>query len=291
MDKILLASSVVFIMSAILIMIYFTFSSKIFKGLHKVDDRKTLIDYGSLISNLAGPLFAIGGSLIIYSTIIRDNKEENLKHFESIYFKLVDYHRENNENIMILKSPLDGRELKGKNAFLNFDYQIRMAIKVCDSLKINFNEKQAFNTAFIIFYIGTDNITEKKILRIKLGRYFDSVKINSLVNLCNNIKHHKSHKSFFRGNKAILSTYFLMFFDALEYLENQNDLTYEEKLFYAKLLLSNNTIYQSELLYIYSQSDLAGAGHNYLAKKYIHFTDTERINLNGMLKTQLKLKF
>jgi hypothetical protein len=272
LSDILLVISVIFIISAIIVIVYFAFYSSRFQGLlHKKGDRNILNDYSSFVSNFAGPLFAIGGSLILYSTIIEQNRKDNINRFESVYFKLVDYHRENNLNIKTSSDPFKGRELEGKQLFTNMYNHLKATSKLIHGIYPNITDSNLANISYQVFYIGKSSEPQRKQLKQSLKKYHGQIQIDTLfavmdrfsdsIKTVNETRYH-----FFDGNKTKLSHYFTQYFNVVSYIFQQDFLTSEEKQFYLIMLQSQNGFYENIIINIYLMSDSATNEHKAMSE-------------------------
>jgi hypothetical protein len=288
MSDLLLIISVVFILSALFVIIYFAFYSSRFQGLLlKKSDRNILNDYSSFVSNFAGPLFALGGSLILYSTIMDQNKKDNLNRFESVYFKLVDYHRENNLNIKTSSDPFKGRELVGKQLFTNMYNQVKATTKLLHSNYPNVKDSNLANIAYQIFYIGKSSEAARMQLKKTLKKYKDEIVVDTLFNILDTYSDsvksvNETKYPFFDGNKTKLSHYFLQYFNVISYVLQQEFLTSEEKEFYLTLLQSQNGFYENIIINLYLMSDSAHKEHKSMSK-YVKLNQEENEYVNLLL--------
>lgn len=293
LSDMLLIISVIFIISAIIVIVYFAFYSSRFQGLlQRKGDRNILNDYSSFVANFAGPLFAIGGSLILYSTIIEQNRKDNINRFESVFFKLVDYHRENNLNIKTSSDPFKGRELEGKQMFTNMYNHMKATTKLVHSIYPNITDSSLANISYQIFYIGKSSEAQRVQLRKSLKKYENQIQIDSLyakldafsdsIRTVNETRYH-----FFDGNKTKLSHYFTQYFKVISYVLQQEFLTADEKAFYVEMLQSQNGFYENIIINMYLMSDSADKNHKSLSK-YAELNEEEKEYVNMMLFSKTK---
>jgi hypothetical protein len=283
LSEFLLISSVFFISSATIFIVHFYLFNKKFKSVYRSKDNKSLIDFSSFANNIVGPLFAIGGALIIYSTIINNDDDDKLEHFETIFFKLLEYHRSNNQEMYIRRSPLTGQEIKGKSAFTNFNNQIRQAITISRNLDSTLDKEYVFDLAFQIFYIGINNKSEKELLHPIIKKTIGEDKSLSLFEKCDSIPTYSDDVDYFDGNKTKLSAYFDQYFSALSYIERSNELLNRfNPSFYSHILNSQNGLYERILIYLYAQSSLATYEEKRLINKYLPLSHIDKIELESM---------
>jgi hypothetical protein len=287
----LLYSSVVFIASAILFILHFFIFNKKFKSVYRSKDNKSLIDFSSFVNNIVGPLFAIGGALIIYSTIVKNDEDDKLKHFESVFLKLVEYHRDNNNDMYIRKAPKSGSEIKGKSAFTSFNNQLRKAIRVVRSIDSTINKESVFDLAFQIFYIGTNDTSEKILLKSIIKNTIGEDRSDLLYENCKSIQTYSNKVDYFDGNKTRLSAYFNQYINALSYLDQGTETLHNlDTRFYSNLLNSQNGLYERVLIHLYSISSLATNEEKRLINEYIQFSRIDKVELESMFNTKIELK-
>lgn len=295
-SNILLYASVFFIVSAVLVIVYFGFISKRFKDMFNGSDSKTLNEFSQFVSSISGPLFAIGGSLIIYSTIIEQNQSNDMQdyrdeinHFETIYFKNIEYHRDNNK-IMKVISPYSKNALEGRTAFININQILRDVVKVIKKRPNTLKDEDIANIAFQFFFIGIDDPTEREILDPMFKKYSRRINIDTLLKDCDTITHHDSVSHFLSGNKSRFTSYFDQFTNTLKLLDRfatKVDMNQEDREFYANLLLQHNGHYEKSVMYFYLFSDSADDTVKKLAKKYIKPTKNDLIELSSMLQNKI----
>jgi hypothetical protein len=292
-SNILLYASVFFIISAVLVIVYFGFISKRFKDMFSGSDSKTLNEFSQFVSSISGPLFAIGGSLIIYSTIIEQNKSNDIQdyrdevnHFETIYFKNIEYHRDNNK-FMSVVSPYTWKIKEGRSAFVNINLVLRDVVQVIKKRPNTLNDEDIADIAFQLYFIGIDNPTARNILNPMFKKYSNKVNIDTLLMDCDTITHHDSISHFLFGQKSRMSSYFEQFTNTLKLLDRfatKVNMNQEDKEFYANLLLQHNGHYEKSVMYFYLFSDSADETIKRLAKKYIKPSKNDLIELSSMLQ-------
>jgi hypothetical protein len=218
------------------------------------------------VSNFAGPLFALGGSLILYSTIIEQNRKDNINRFESVYFKLVDYHRENNLTIKTSSDPFKGRELEGKQLFTNMYNHLKATSKLIHGIYPDITDSSLANISYQLFYIGKSSESQRKQLKRSLQKYKGQIQIDTLFTILDRFSDsikavNETKYPFFDGNKTKLSHYFIQYFNVVYYVMQQEFLTPDEKQLYLKMLQSQNGFYENIIINLYLMSDSATSEH------------------------------
>ena len=292
-NSLLYLSAICFIV-AILSSIYFGFFSKLFKN--SLSNVKSTLDFSQFIQNTLFPLFSIGGALIIYSTIIQQNVITNRNHFEKIYFKNIEYHRDNNKE-MSVKSPYNSKIREGRAAFINFNAQIRSIVKLLKKNYTKLNDDDVSNLAFQMFYIGINGNTSEVLLDQTLKRYknkmSDSLKdliikdfINNMIKMSDSLKH-DSTRHFINGYKSKFSSYYNQYFSTIELLHKYAEdevLSEYDVSYYANLLQQHDGHYERSLLFMYLKSDSFKDENKVWLKKYIRFTYSDTIEYKSIMR-------
>lgn len=253
----LILLSFIFVACGALMYLYFSIFSKIFfqKGIKITPERAS--SFGEFVNGLTGPIFALSGFLIIYATIMDQNRENSLQHFESKLFKLLEFNRENSLQISI-KSPLDCEEISGGAVWKRFYLQIRNSYQIIqsDTCLIRLAQNDKIHLAFATFYFGYSNTDS-----LRFHSVLDSFKL-SPINKSNYIEKLKIRKtcsgwlSYFVGYSNKLGFFINQFFSTLNYIDKQNIINKNQKNEYAKMLTVQNDIYCQLVMYYYLQSKI-----------------------------------
>jgi hypothetical protein len=290
LSEFLLISSVFFISSAILFIVHFVIFNKKFKSVYRSKDNKSLIDFSSFLNNIVGPLFAIGGALIIYSTIVEQNEKDNRHHFETVYFKNIEYHRDNNKGMSVV-SPYNGKIREGRSAFINFNALIRdIVTNIKKESQNKLDDEDISNLAFQMFYVGINDTTELVMLKNTFSRYKHKIDVKRLLERMNKISDSlkdTSVRHLINGNKAKLSSYYSQYFSTIELLHNyaeEASLTDYQIEYYSNLLLQHDGHYEKSLLFMYLMSDSFKDENKSFLRKYIRFNKSDTIEFNSIMR-------
>jgi len=269
LNNLLIIISLILVGLGFALYLYFSFVSKLFFRKKERTTPEIASTFGEFINGLTGPIFALGGFLIIYATIMDQNDINNIQHFESLFYKQMDYHRDNNINISI-KSPKTCEEIKGGAVWVSFYSQIKKAYQIIENdslLKKQPNNKK-IDLAFATFYFGISNIDT-----IRLYSHFDKLNLTneSKPNYFSNLKsieHCQAWKSYFPGYSNKLGAFIKQYFSFISYVDNQKTLTIEQKKEYTKLLHAQNDNYCEMVLYFYLESSLCEENEHKMILKY-----------------------
>jgi hypothetical protein len=266
MQDFLLYLSLFLILISSIIFIYFSFFSKRFFKNAESSIAENSSMFGEFINGVTGPLFALAGFLVIYSTILDSNKTNQIQNFESSFFTMLKFHRENNREISISKSPFNCEERLGFQVWVNFKSQIDKASKIIDTSMIfkDLNKEQRDDLAFEIFYFGTSDKSLKKVLSKKYKKIDEKL----FKKLFDSIPHCEDKKEFFQGNKARLNLCVSNYFSTLTFIDQVANLESKEKDKYITLLNSQNGSYESLIYYLFFKSDYCSEEFKRIYSKY-----------------------
>ena len=266
MQDFLLYFSLFLILVSSIIFIYFSFFSKRFFKNTESSKAENSSMFGEFINGVTGPLFALAGFLVIYSTILDSNKTNQIQNFESSFFTMLKFHRENNREISISKNPFSCEERIGFQVWVNFKSQYDKASKIIDTCIIfnKLNKDLKNDLAFDIFYFGTSDKSINKLIESKY-KLIDKKKFKQLFD---SIPHCEEKKEFFQGNKARLNLCLSNFFSTLLFIDHDINLDFEEKNKYVTILNSQNGSYEAMIYFYYYQSDHCSNEHKNVYSKY-----------------------
>lgn len=265
----LLFVSLFFVLCGFSLFLYFTLFSKLFFHEKQKTTPEGASFFGDFINGLTGPIFALGGVLIIFSTIIKQNSINNIQHFESLFYKQLDYHRDNCNNISIL-SPKSCNYITGGAVWVSYYAQIKKAYQIIhkDSLlKIEpYNKK--IDLAFATFFFGISNLDT-----VRLNSHFVNLNLpnESKTTYFSNLKsldHCDNWKSYFSGQSNKYGTFVKQYFSFINYVNNKKTLSLEQKKEYIKLLQEQNDNFCQLVIYYYLASSLCQENERVMSSKY-----------------------
>jgi hypothetical protein len=249
--------------------LYFSFVSRLFFEKKEKTTPERASTFGEFINGLTGPIFALAGFIIIYATIMDQNEINNLQHFESHFFKQMDYNRENNIKIAI-KSPKSCKEIQGGKVWVSFYSQIKKAYHIIekDSLLESQSKRNKVDLAFSTFYFGISNIDSVRLYSVmdKLNLTEES-KLNYVSQL-KSIEHCSNWKSYFTGFTNKFGSFLKQYFAFITFVDNQDILTAKQKADYINMLNLQNDIFCQITIYYYLESSLCTDEEIVLKEKY-----------------------
>ncbi len=214
-----------------------------------VIDHKIGETFANIFSGIVGTLFAIAGSFLVYASFITQNKQYEIAQIESVYYKMLDYHYENLNQISLTNynKKKIGKNETSRSAFISMKMQLIEVLgvvdKCFDELKMKKNDDQIIDIAYLLFYYGLNEnwntfienkieVNKKNSLLSRLYFYKD--------------KFEKEGKEIFNTNQTYLSAYMRNMYNAIKFIDDNESLSIEQKKKYIKILraqLSNPELY------------------------------------------------
>lgn len=268
-SEILLNFSVIIIVIGFLIYVYFLFISQLFFPRKEKTSPERASTFGDFITGLTGPLFTLSGFFVIYATIVDQKENNQIQQFESVFFKFLDYHRDNNEKIEII-GPKSCNAIEGRQVWVTFRGIVKKAYEVLDtdSVFTKLNEDQKIDICYEVLYygLGTSDTTR---LYAQLGVYqIDHATRASFFAKLRTVEHCEKVSVYFPGFSNILGNYFQEYFTYINYVDKSIMINEKEKSNYINMLISQNDYFCTAVQYFYIHSNLAKKEHVYLANKY-----------------------
>jgi hypothetical protein len=223
--------------------------------------------YGSFSSGFIGSLFSLAGFLLLFETLIQQQKLFNKQQFESKFFDLLKLSR---ENMVQLKKrlPIKGDKYEeGRRVFVElrkeFGEIYHIVKRINSTLESKIEEKDMVNISYLTLNYGVSetifgegqNPTSMLLNRLKYFSY-DNVLCNKLVEECRKCMDEEGKYMKFNGNLSRLSHYFRHLFQTIKFVDNSKFLTEKEKYFYIKTLRAQLSTHEQLILFYNSLSIL-----------------------------------
>lgn len=205
--------------------------------------------FGDFFGGFVGTLFSILSVFLLIYTILHQNKESQKTALETNFFRMIDYHNQNVNQLKIahLDSTRKAEISDGRRAFVQFKIQIHRLFEIVRQINIkknyNLTNEQIADIVYIIFYYGIDgswvNFIESKLERYTPIHKELADEIQVRINLNPNLK-------IGRTNQTNLSTYFRNMYNAIKLVDeskNLNELQKKELIKIYRAQLSNPELY------------------------------------------------
>ena len=232
-------------------------------------DTNLASQFGDFFGGFVGTLFSILSVFLLIYTILHQNKESQKTALETNFFRMIDYHNQNVNQLKIahLDSTRKDETSEGRRAFVQFKIQIHRLFEIVRKINsekdYKLTKEQIADIVYIIFYYGIDgswvNFIESKLERYAPIHKELAEEIQSRINLNPNLK-------IGRTNQTNLSTYFRNMYNAIKLVNESKFLNEAEK----KELIK---IYRAQLsnpeLYVLFFNVLSRFGKKWKENKYI----------------------
>ena len=241
LQKILMGIGIFFTALSILLFIIFIFNRQ-FLSFSGILDIELATNFGTFFQGLVGTTAGISSSLLVLCVFFMQRKQEDISQLENIYFKMLDFHRENVNSIVIDNYKLWMKDKKEKaQAFVSFKLQlfdcIDMVSDINNKLNKKLSKKEIADVAYMVFYYGVDRqwigFLEKLLIGYDenlLQLIFSCINTQKTITFTNN-----NPKDLGKTNQTILSTYFRNMYNAIMLIHKSDILNKEQKKKYIRI--------------------------------------------------------
>lgn len=230
-----------------LILFLFVIFNRAYFNTSFIIDTKLASDFGSFFGGFIGTFFSFLSMLLIIYTIMNQNIENRKSMLMNNFFKMLDYHNQNVEQINIphIDKTKNVKE-SGRRAFVVYKIQIKRLIenvrKIINDEHIQISDKELIDICYNVFFYGLDERWQE-FIRGKLSNYCCSNLIidKLLIKIQSN-----PELKIGRTNQTNLSTYFRNMYNAIKLIDKSNVLSLSEKKEIIKIYraqLSNPELY------------------------------------------------
>ena len=218
-------------------------------------------NFGSFVGGFIGSLFSLAGVLLLFETLIRQQRIFQRQQFETRFFEMVRFHRENVSE-MVHKIPQEENvEVTGRRVFLQMRRQygeILSLLKKDYSNLLTTDEVLDISYLILFFGVGSDSLD---MLRYKLSKYKDKKEVTEKIIEELRKKKSKGLKTvYFGGHQSRLGHYFRHLFQSVKYIDSQSFLSEAEKYEYVKTLRAQ---FSTEELVIFFFNSLSQLGEQW----------------------------
>lgn len=280
-------SSILLIVSFVLMLlgfgtfVYHIYFGRIFFNKNEPKTSENASAFGGFISGITGPVFALAGFLIVYSTIIENRQDSNENKFESIFFKLLDYQRENLISLT-LDHPTKCDEVSGYEVWGPLRSNMISSKKFLDSSKYtkdNLTDSDRQKLFYILFFYGIPSNSQFKTSRsLPVLKKFikDTVALDSFLHQSKRLKHCEKNSRRFIGYSNKLTPIFNQFYNCITYIDQCDYITDRAKKQYVKIVVDQHPPFCLALMSFHFSSELETQDKMQLLEKYDVFLDVDR---------------
>jgi hypothetical protein len=269
MNDILMTCSIAIMIAGFCVYLYFLFYSKLFFKKQEKTTPEKASTFGEFINGVTGPLFALAGFMIIYSTIMDQKDINKTQQFENYFFKFLDYHRSNNEKIA-MKGAKSCNQVAGRQVWVNLRGMVKKAYHIveADSVFSKLNHEQKIDLSYAIVHYGLGTSDTSRLYN-HMGKYTNNLNQKYVFsNKLRQMEHCAELSVYFYGFSNILDNYFQEYFTYLNYVDECDFINDKEKLKYVNILNAQNDIYCNAVIYFYLHSSFANESQKNLVEKY-----------------------
>jgi len=230
------------------ILLFFTLFNRVYFNTSFIIDPELASKFGSFFGGLVGTLFAVTSTFLILVTIIKQNIENKKSQTSSNFFKMLDFHYENVNQLSIPHidpTKKDEGKIEGRRAFVIFKLQIKELLeivnKINDENKMGLSQIEVLDIVYTAFYYGIDaawtDFTKGKLSKYKRGEEIAQHLLTAKEN---------NPKKIGRTNQTSLSGYFRNIYNAVKLVDQDRYLDLSEKKQLIRILraqLSNPELY------------------------------------------------
>jgi hypothetical protein len=222
--------------------------------------------FGSFIGGVFGTLLSFISVILVIYTIRQQQTDQEKQQIEARFFELLKIHR---ENVYEMKLP----DREGKYIFvvlLRELFKIYIfAKKANKQTDAQYSQTEIINVTFLAFFFGCSGPNSPTFK--SRTKSYDTKFISNLVKECSIYRLQQSKNNqfeikrsdsigatykYFDGHQIRLSHYFRHLFQTINYINNSDALSYQEKYQYIKILRAQLSNQEQVLLFVNSISDL-----------------------------------
>lgn len=193
-------------------------------------DANLASQFGDFFGGFIGTLFSILSVILLIYTIVNQSLESRKSAITNNFFKMIDYHNLNVEQISITNIDTTKTDKEqGRRAFVIYKIQIKRLIQAVRDINqqndLHLNPNDIIDISYMIFYYGLAP-TWSSFIQEKLSKY----ECNEIIiqKLLAKIEANQELK-IGRTNQTALSTYFRNMYNAIKLVDSAKELSKTEK--------------------------------------------------------------
>lgn len=223
-----------------------------FKG-----DPTLISQYGTFASGVAGPLFALAAFLILFQTLLDQQRASKVQQFEAGLFQLLSHYNATVENLSTRSTTsLRGHRIRGRDVFIEMKKQMDEILDVVRAYHYDSPESFVINIAYLCFYYGVGQRT----LDVLAAVLAEQLKKDQVHFLIQELRERKTDYDDdvvkFGGHQSRLGHYFRQLFTIIRYIDESELFKLEQKYSYARLVRSMLSNYEEAILFFDAMSKL-----------------------------------
>ena len=243
-----------------------------FQNANGIFDPLLASQFGNFIGGLVGPMFYLASVFLIFETIISQNKSFEKQQFETKFFELLRFHRQNIAEMeyrvpweveKYITGPLVFREIKSQ--FTKLHKIVSPFIEATDTISQAKKNMEAINITYQLLFFGVSQST-RPILEGLLDRKYDKALISDIIDEVRKERTAFNPETmYFSGHQVRLAHYYRHLYQLVEYVDNMEFLSMEQKYAYVKMLRAQLSQHEIAIFFLNSLS----LGQPWEKKNYI----------------------
>ncbi|WP_028973254.1 putative phage abortive infection protein [Spirochaeta cellobiosiphila] len=263
-QSVLKYSSFVFLFLTIILYFLIIFNKSFITFSGKFDFELIPI-FSSLFSGLVGTTGTIASALFVATVFVNQRSSQEIEKIETLYFKLLDFHRDNLNRIKISNYERSkNKKLVGTAALANMKEQLENCISLLTRnidylfIKEKLSDQIIYDIGFQLMYFGRITKIDSQ---IKLDDQFESRIMHEITRY-----EQEYNWDLSRSCSASLGSYFRNMYEAVNVIEQSEYLSEGEKSEYVNILRTQLSIDEQILLFYYSNTDIGQNWKNIINK-------------------------
>jgi hypothetical protein len=248
--------------------------SKDFHNQSGIFDPVLASQFGNFIGGLVGPMFYLASFFLLYETIIAQNKSFEKQQFETKFFELIRFHRQNVtemeyrvpwEEHKYITGPLVFREIKSQ--FTKIYKIICPFIEATDTISPKKKKTESINISYLLLFFGVSQST-LPIVEELLDRKYDRALVKNIIEEVRKEKTSFNPETmYFSGHQVRLAHYYRHLYQLVNYVDNTEFLSDKQKYDYVKILRAQLSQHEIAIFFLNSLSlGLPWEKHGYITK-------------------------
>jgi len=235
--------------------------NKSFQNSNGVFDPLLASEFGNFIGGLVGPMFYLASVFLIYETIIAQGRTFEKQQFETKFFELIRFHRQNVsemeyrvpwEEHKYITGPLVFREIKSQ--FTKLYKIVCPFIEASDKIPADKKKIDSINITYQLLFFGVSQST-LPILEQLLDRKYDKDLIKTIIDEVRKEKTvYSSDSVYFSGHQVRLAHYYRHLFQLVDFVNKTRFLNERQKYDYVKMLRAQLSQHEIAIFFLNSLS-------------------------------------
>jgi hypothetical protein len=235
--------------------------NKSFQNANGVFDPLLASQFGNFIGGLVGPMFYLAGFFLLYETIIAQSKSFEKQQFETKFFELIRFHRQNvsemeyrlpYEEHKYITGPLVFREIKSQ--FTKLYKIVSPFIVATSTIQPDRKQLETIDITYLLLFFGVSQST-LPILEHILDKKYDKQLTNKIIEEARKERTTYNPESmYFGGHQVRLAHYYRHLFQLVNYIDKTEFLTDEQKYAYVKILRAQLSQHEIAIFFLNSLS-------------------------------------